>query len=191
MRRIVLLLTLLYFTFNADAQSYLGFKGDFAVSSISSSHAKSRPGFSAGAIYSTPISEKWHFQPQLLFSLRGVKSSSSYKPDYSAYSYSLELPLILSYRMGDEEISFGVDMGGFARYGLSGNYWTDSAEGRIEPELFDYQKRFDAGLQLGFSVMVYRIYMGCAFQYGLIKPWDNLRGHNYSYSLSFGYLFEL
>jgi len=169
----------------------MAIKGDFNISSISSSHAKSRPGFSVGALFSTPISDSWNFQPSLLFSLTGTKSSKNHKPDYSASVYSIDAPLLLSYRMGDDDLSLGIDMGPFLRMGISGNYWTDTPEGRIKPDIFDHYKRFNVGPLVGFSIFAYNIYMGCSFQYGLIKPFDNLKGNYYNYNISFGYLFTL
>lgn len=188
----VILAVLLSFTvFTSNAQSYLGFKGSFSISSLSTADAKSRPGFNVGAMYATHISDSWLFQPSLLFALDGVKAADKVALDYSAYVYSIETPLLLSYRMGDDDISFGVDMGIFAKYNLFGGYWTDTPTGRIKPDIFDDHKRFDVGPQLGFSVMAQGIYMGCGLQYGMIKPWDSRRGHYYNYFMSVGYLFQL
>lgn len=178
---------------NVYSQTLLGFKGGLNVSSLSTSQAKSRPGFHAGALLSMPLSEssKWFFQSGIEFTMNGEKSADKYDPDFSSYIYSLETPLIMSYRVGDDEINLGFDAGVFLRYGLFGHYWTDSEEGRIEPDVFDKQKRFDVGPQLGFSVIAYGIYMGCSVQYGLIKPWDNIKGNRYNYRISFGYMFRL
>lgn len=191
MKKAVIVALILFFSYNAHSQSYMGIKGSFHISTLTTGGAKSRPGFDIGAIYSTPVSDNWYLQPNILFSFNSTKSSGNYSPDYSAYSYSVQTPLLLSYRIGDEQVSFGFDMGVFARYGLFGGYWTDTENGRIKPDIFDYQKRFDAGPQIGLSIIINNIYMGSAIQYGLIKPWDNIRGHYLEYSLSFGYLFEL
>lgn len=191
MNRIIITVLLVFTVINTYSQSLLGFKGSFNISSMSSGDAKSRFGFDVGAMYSTYIAESWSFQPSLTLSLNGVKAADKYTPDYSAYFYSLESPLLLSHRMGNEDVSFGVDMGVFVRYGLFGGYWTDSPEGRIRPDIFDYQKRFDVGPQVGFSVIAQGIYMGCGVQYGLIKPWKEKRGNYYNYFMSFGYLFEV
>ncbi len=189
---VILLLLVATFSFHISGQSQLGFRGSFSVSSLSSGDAKSRPGFNVGAILNTPLSDNWHFQPSLLFSLNGSKSSDRYNTDYSAYFYSVETPLLLSYRMGDEDISFGVDMGAYCRYGLFGGYWTDTADGgRVKPDIFDDQKRFDVGPQIGFSIIAQGLYMGCGFQYGLVKPWKDKKGNYYSYFISFGYLFNI
>jgi len=194
MKRIILsiIVILIISCTQTFSQSLFGIKGSMNVSSLSSGDAKSRLGFDAGVFYSTPISDSWHFQPGVSFSLSGSKASDKYSPDYSAYMYALETPILMSYRMGDEDISFNVDMGVFARYGLSGNYWYNSGEGRIEPDIFDHHKRFNVGPQIGFSIFANNLYMGCGFQFGLIKPWDgDRRGNYYNYNLSFGYLFRI
>lgn len=191
MKKIIFSVLLSFVVFGVYSQSQLGIKGAFSISSLSTGGAKSRPAFDIGIIYNTPISEKWYFQPNLLFTLTGAKASNRYRPDFSAYTYALEMPLTFSYRYGDEDISVGLDMGPFVRYGLFGNYWTDSDAGRIEPDLFDYQKRFDAGPQIGFSVIAHGLYVGYSFQYGLIKPWEHMRGNYYKSSINIGYLFSL
>ncbi len=189
---IVILLSVLAYS-SASSQSYLGLRGSFDITSLSTGSARSRPGFSVGAIYSTRINDEWYFQPSALYSYTSVRSVSKYKPAYSSYTYSLEVPLMLSRRFGDDEISFGVDFGPFLKYGLHGKCWADdpTTRERTRPNIFEHQKRFDVGPQIGFSVIVYKLYMGYAFQYGLIKPWDDKKGNNYSSNITFGYLFEL
>lgn len=191
MKKVFIAILVSLMAISGYSQSYLGFKGSFGISTLTTGDVKSRPGFNAGVVLFTPISEKWYFQPNILLSLKGARAADNYEPDFSAYFYSIETPLLLSYRLGDEDISFGFDMGVFARYGFSGGYWVDTPEGRIEPDIFDYHKRFDAGPQVGISFIVNNIYMGCGVQYGLVKPLDNMRGHYLNYNLSFGYLFNL
>ncbi|HCO67231.1 MAG TPA: hypothetical protein DIT04_05675 [Dysgonomonas sp.] len=191
MKRVIVIILTSLIAINGYSQTYLGFKGAFSISSLTTGDAGSRPGFNVGAVLFTPVSESWYFNPNILFSLNGAKSAENYDPDFSSHFYSIETPILLSYRIGDEQVSFGFDMGVFARYGLFGGYWTDTAEGRIKPDIFDSHKRFDVGPQLGMSVIVNKIYMGCGVQYGLIKPWENRRGKYLNYNLSFGYLFEL
>lgn len=189
---IIILLSVLTYG-SASSQSYLGFRGSFNISSLSTGSAKSRPGFSVGAMYSKQFSDYWYFQPALLYNLAGTQSVQGYKPSYSAYTYSLEAPLIISRRFGDEDISFGLDFGPFLKYGLHGGYWVDDpATGeRTRPNIFDHQKRFDVGPQIGFSAMVYGLYIAYSFQYGMVKPWDDRRGNYYNSCMTFGYLFQV
>ncbi|MDU1905452.1 MAG: porin family protein [Dysgonomonas sp.] len=192
MRRTILAVLLLFIGIYAYSQSsMIGLRGSFNISSMSTGDAKSKMGFSVGGIYTTPLSDAWHFQPSLLFSLNGVRAADSYSPDYSAHYYSVEIPLMLSRRWGEEDINIGFDMGPFLRYGLFGGYWTDSDAGRIKPDIFDSQKRFDVGPQIGFSVIANNLYIGYSFQYGLIKPWSEKKGHYYNSSINFGYLFNI
>lgn len=189
---IIILLSVLTYG-SANSQSYLGFRGSFNISSLSTGSAKSRPGFSVGAMYSTHLSDYWYFQPAILYNLAGSKSINKFKPAYSAYTYNLEVPLILSRRFGDDEISFGLDFGPFMKYGLHGGYWVDdpTTGERTRPDVFDHQKRFDVGPQVGFSVIVYGLYIGYSFQYGMIKAWDDRRGNYYNSCMTFGYLFQV
>lgn len=190
-----LIITLLFIlTYgSANSQSFLGVRSSFNISSLTTREAKSRPGFNLGVMYSTPISHSWHFQPALLYNLSGSKSATNFKPHYSAYSYNLEMPLILSRRFGDEELSFGLDMGTFLKYGLHGSYWKDNLTTgeRQKLDIFDHQKRFDVGPQIGFSIFAYNFYVAYSFQYGLIKPWNDMRGNYYTSSITVAYLFEI
>lgn len=192
MKKSVLLLFVILLGYSiTSAQTRLGLRGSGQITSLSTADAKSRFGFKVGGMLSTPLSDKLYFQPALLLSLDGSKAADKYKPKYSAYTYSLEAPLMLSLRGGDDEVSVGFDFGAFARYAFSGNYWVNSTKGRTEPDIFDSYKRFNFGPQIGFSVMVNSLYLGSSFQYGVIKPWNGKRGCPYSYGVNIGYLFEI
>lgn len=192
MKRATFLVVLIFFTFHiANAQSRLGFRASGQITSMSTSEAASRFGFSAGAMFSSQLTDNLYLQPSLVVSLDGSKAADKYKPDYSGYTYSVEAPIALSLRGGDEDLSVGFDFGGFARYAFAGSYWTDSPEGRIKPDIFDHHKRFNFGPMIGFSVMVGNAYLGSSFQYGVIKQWSGKRGCDYSYGVNIGYLFEL
>ncbi|MBF0574814.1 outer membrane beta-barrel protein [Dysgonomonas sp. GY617] len=197
MKKAIIIILLSVLTYgSANSQSFLGVRGSFNVSSLSTGSSKSRPGFSVGAMYSTQVSDYWYFQPALLYNLEGSKSVRGFKPAYSAYTYNLEVPLIMSRRFGDEDISFGLDVGPFLKYGLHGGYWVDNLETkeRDRPNVFDYKNRFDVGPQIGFSAMVYGLYIGYSFQFGVIKAWkeeSNRRGNYYNSCMTFGYLFQI
>lgn len=192
MKKSVILIFFIFATLGVlQAQSRLGLRASGTITSLTTADATSRFGFKAGPMLSTPLSDHLYFQPSLLLSLNGSKAADKYKPDYSGYTYGLELPVMFSIRGGDHDLSIGLDFGGFARYDFAGNYWTDSAEGRIRPDVFDYHKKFNFGPQIGFSVMIERWYIGCAFQYGVLKSWSDKKGQPYSYGLNLAYLFEL
>lgn len=192
MKKIYIVILLLVTFLTVNAQSRLGVKGAFDITSLSTASAKNRMGFNIGGMYSTHITDSWYFQPGLSLAFVGSKSAKKEKLDYSAYCYYLEAPMNFSCRFGDDDISFGVDMGAFFRYGLFGGYWTDTEkEGRIRPNIFDFHKRFDVGPQIGFSAIVSGLYFGYSFQFGLIKPWENRRGNYYSSGINIGYLFEI
>lgn len=194
MKKTLLFILLSVLTYsNVNSQSYIGIRASFNSTSLTTSNVSIRPAFSVGAMYRTEISDDWNFEPAILYSLSGVKSSSGYKPSFSAHTYSLEIPLIFSRRFGSDDITFGIDMGPFLKYGLHGGYWEDNLETgeREKLDIFDYQKRFDVGPQVGFNMFVYNFYIGYAFQYGLIKPWDDKRGNHYNSCINIGYMFEL
>lgn len=192
MYRLISIILLSISFISTYGQSHLGIKGSYSFSSMGTSEAESRPGFDIGGFYSTPISEFWFFQPGIQFSLDGVKASDKFSYDYSASLYSLETPLLFSFRFGNNnDLNFGLDAGIFARYNLFGSYWVGVEGGRIEPDLFDVHKRFDFGPQVGFSLKANNIYMASGLKYGLIKPWKDKKGHYYNFFISFGYIFEL
>ena len=189
---IIIALTVLTYT-NINSQSLLGIRGSFNASSLSSNGAINRPGFNIGAMYSTQLSDSWHFQPALLYNFSSIRSADEFKFQYSAYTYNLEMPLTVSRRFGDEDLSFGIDVGTFLKYGLHGGYWRDNPTTgeRSKFNIFDYQKRFDVGPQIGFSILARGFYIGYSFQYGLIKPWSEKRGNFYSSSINIAYMFHL
>lgn len=194
MKKILIITLLCFLTYgSASSQSTWGIRSSFNVSSLSTSEAKSRPGFNIGVMYSTHLTDSWYFQPAILYNLSGSKSAKKFKPEYSAHTYNLEMPLTVSRRFGDDDISFGLDIGPFLKYGLHGGYWIDDlATGeRKKLDVFDHKKRFDVGPQIGFSILAYGLYIGYSFQYGLIKPWDNIRGNYYNSSITFAYMFEI
>lgn len=194
MKKTIIIILLSVLTFGTiHSQSYLGVRGSFDITSLSTGSAKTRPGFSVGAMYSTQLSDNWYFQPALLYNMFSTKSVENYKPAYSARTHNIEIPLTFSRRFGDHDLSFGLDVGPFLKYGIDGKYWYDdlSSGERVKPNVFDHQKRFDVGPQIGFSIIAYGLYIGYSFQFGLIKPWEDRNGNNYSSSMTFGYLFQI
>lgn len=171
---------------------------------------KAIPGFHLGANAQIPIVQDFYFQPGLLFTTKGAKSTtgtitSTYKLTY------IELPLNLVYKgsLGNGYIMLGF--GPYVAYGISGKaiYEDGSTSEKIEmdvifknvveindPVLSPYFKAFDAGGNIfaGYE-MAMGIFMQLNTQFGMFKinpqddriPGSEMSTKNTGFGLSIGY----
>jgi hypothetical protein len=168
------------------------------------------PGFHAGLNIQIPIAPSFYFQPGLLFSTKGAKSTSNTIRTTTRLSY-VELPLNLVYKgkLGNGFIMLGF--GPYVAYGIGGNVTTEdgdiSLDMKVEfqnvveltdPLLAAYYKAFDAG---GNIFAGYETAGGLFFQlntqFGMLKinpenKWisdDKSSIKNTGFGLSLGYRF--
>lgn len=168
-----------------DGQSFLGVKAGMNVTNLTSSESDAKLGFLGGVTLDTSISDHFSFYPGLLFSFNrfnGVKNNY-----YTLQSFSLEVPILLSYKSGEYPTQLAFDFGPYVRYGLFGKTNVNN----IKLNTFDYLKRFDLGGQVGARVLMNNFQIGFNFQYGFIKPCDLYKGNFYTFNLMLGYNFEL
>lgn len=174
------------------AQTFIGAKASMNISSLTSSQSQGNIGYSVGGFMDIPISNSLNFSPNLLFSLNQPQAAKNYDPDFVLQAYSIEVPLLLSYKIGEDNLALALDFGPYFRYGLFGNSWIKGLNGeKVKFDTFDVLKRFDFGPQGGIRLIMNEINMGFSLQYGLLKPTDTRRGNNFTFNLTLGYSFEL
>lgn len=174
------------------AQTYIGVKASMNASSLTSRESSGKLGYSVGGFMDIPISDSFYFSPNLQFSLNQPQAAEKYNPDFVLQAYSIEVPLLLSYRMGEDNLALALSFGPYFRYGLFGNSWTKESNGqKVKFNTFDVLKRFDYGPQGGVKLIMNEVNVGFSLQYGLIRPTDTRRGNNFTFNLTFGYSFEL
>lgn len=191
MKRIILAVILSVFIVSGYAQDYLGFKAGVNVATLTSSQSRAKAGYSVGMFYDKAVTDSWHLFPSVSLAYTQSASSKGSLPTYSSQSYAVEVPLLLSYRVGDENIALMFDFGPFARYGFYGKSWIDAGNGRQEFNTFSKKENLDFGAQAGFGACMSQFYINFAVQYGMVKPWEDRRGNSFNYSLSLGYAFSL
>ncbi|MBK9107618.1 MAG: outer membrane beta-barrel protein [Saprospiraceae bacterium] len=169
-------------------------------------------GFHIGVNAQIPIVPDFYFQPGLLFTTKGAKSTDGDITSTFKLSY-IELPLNLVYKgsLGNGFIMLGF--GPYVAYGISGKaiYEDGSTSEKIEmdvvfknvveindPVLSPYFKAFDAGGNIFVSYeMAAGIFMQLNTQFGMFKinpiddriPGGKMSIKNTGFGLSLGYRF--
>lgn len=177
---------------SAFSQTYIGVKASMHASSLTSRESQGNIGYSVGGFMDIPIAHTWALSPSVLFSLNQPHGEKNYKTDFLFQAYSLEVPLLLSYRIGEEAMVMALDFGPYFRYGLFGNSWLKDEKGVKEKfDTFDEVRRFNFGPMGGLRMIMNEINIGFSLQYGLLRPSDLRRGNDFTFNLTFGYSFEL
>lgn len=176
------------------------------ISGDDTSGLDSRTAFHVGIVAEIEISEKFSFQPELLYSGQGFKESYSefgasfedvYKLDY------LNIPLMAKYYVAE---GFSVEAGpqvGFllsAKDDWEGNYGEVTESG--SEDFKDFVKGIDFGLNLGVGYkMTSGLNFGARYNLGLSNFWDipsdidpgfgiaDIKNQNAVFQLSVGYFF--
>ena len=168
-------------------QTYLGVRVGMNATNLTSSQSDARLGFIGGLTLDTPISENFSLYPGAFFTFNRFNAANKFKPNYALQAYSLEVPLMLSYKLGDFPTQIALDFGPYMRFGLYGK----TKISNVKHDTFDDLKNFDLGGQAGLRVLMNEIHIGFNIQYGFIKPSDLYKGNYYTFNLTLGYNFEL
>jgi opacity protein-like surface antigen len=156
----------------------------------------SKIGFNVGAFAEISLSDKFIFQPELLFSTQGAKfEGSDANATVSIKVNYLNIPLMLKYGVTDKLfLEFGPQLG-FLLSGKSKFEVTYGGETvSEEQDIKDSSKSFDFGLNFGASFDVAEnIMIGARYNLGLSNINDDDRDddkiQNAVFSLSVGYRF--
>lgn len=169
--------------------------------------------FNAGVVADIPVAPEFYFQPGLLYTTKGAKSSGNFLGANTNGEYNisyLELPLSLLYKplLGQGHLLLGF--GPYAAYGLGGKAKFEVANVSDKRDIVfaknyssvlhygQYFKRMDFGGNLFFG---YELSNGFSVQLntqlGLVKinadnttyPNDNTSFKNTGFGISIGYMF--
>ncbi len=167
-----------------------GIKGGMNFSSFTFSNAEYKTGFHIGGVYKKPLNEKLFFQPGVLFTSDGAKLTDAVSGKTNVNMYSLETPLLMTFR---PEISgqakLLLDFGFYLRYGLFGKTISEVDNITYKYNTFEEYERFDLGLSLGAGTKLNNIIFVVSYQLGFLGVEKNLNAYNTSFKLSIGYEF--
>ncbi|TXD52860.1 MULTISPECIES: porin family protein [unclassified Polaribacter] len=163
--------------------------------------AKTKIGFNIGAFVEIGLSDKFTFQPELLFSTQGAKSEDSEGSDSFEQTIKanyLNVPLMLKYAVSDKfALEFGPQIGFLlsADAETTGNIEGESIS--VEVDVKDSFKSIDFGLNFGASFdIVENVFIGARYNLGLSNiidsedmDSDDEKAQNSVFSVSVGYRF--
>lgn len=167
-------------------------------------------GFHGGVNVQIPIVPEFYFQPGLMYSIKGAKSTNSLYTETTKISY-IEMPLNMVYKAALGHGYFMLGFGPYVGYGIGGNVKTvggsltvdrdiefKSVVETTDPLTVPYYKAFDAGANMfaGFE-MANGLFVQLDTQFGMlnINPedkrilTDKSSKKNTGFGLSLGYRF--
>jgi hypothetical protein len=188
----LLLICLLVVPFSVFSQ--WGIKGGIDYGTITNmEYANYRFGFHVGGTYDVQLSDKFYFQPALLFSMDNFGfESNQLVLNGTVDRYLLEVPANISYRPSiTKKMKFIFDLGVYSKYGLFGDKEYRLADNTIHKDSsYDAYNRLDIGLNLGTGIDIGRIYAGLDYQYSLTNAEKGISDFHHSlFRISLGYKF--
>jgi hypothetical protein len=140
-------------------------------SDVSTSHMKA--GFNAGVFAKLPVTRGFSIQPELLYSLKGAKSTyNNFVQGSGEYRFNLgyiELPVLAVVNLTP---NFNLQAGGYAAYLTNANVKNVNNNGNIEGATdlnADNFNRWDYGLAGGVGFDIEHVTLGARYNYGLSK----------------------
>lgn len=206
MKKINLLFALILLVFASKAQTRLGLRAGLNFANMSPKIGAAfgsdvKVGFHIGGAVNVGLGDKMFFQPTLLLSSKGSKSSSfigtaTINPLY------LELPLNLLYKITDiEGVGVNFLLGPYVAAGIGGNIKHKSGGGSItEPIKWgqhntDDIRPIDYGINIGAGIEYNNIQLNLQYGIGIanIDPRGNTNSsyvyRNSTFALALGYFF--
>jgi hypothetical protein len=146
----------------AKAQVNIGVKGGLNVANIGGSDVednKAKLGFHLGGLLNVPVAESFSVQPELVFSLQGVKYDGDAKVNMSY----LNIPILAKYTT---KAGFFAETGPQLGFLLSAKSKVDGESGNVK----DYFKKTDFSWALGIGYQSQsNIGVNARFNFGLSK----------------------
>lgn len=193
MKKLMTLVTVIGMIMVAQAQQDIrfGVKGGLNIASIYGEdvdNSESRTSFHIGALSEIPLSEKFSFQPEILYSSQGIKENDENAELKLNY---LNIPLMMKYYVV-ENLSleagpqFGILLSADAK-----------VEGEGEEDVKELFRDFDYGVNFGLGYKLEGgLNFGLRYNLGLSKILDfelffgeENKAYNGVFQLSIGYLF--
>ena len=157
-----------------NLKAKFGIKGGFDLttlysSDVSTNHMKA--GFDAGVFAKLPVTRGFSIQPELLYSLKGAKSTySNFIQGSGEYRFNLgyiQLPVLAVVNLAP---NFNLHLGGYAAYLVNSNIKDVNNNGDIvsatELNTGDFN-RWDFGLVGGAAFDIENFTIGARYNYGL------------------------
>lgn len=189
MRKLVLISSIVLLVFSGKAfaqESQIGVKGGLNLSTLSidnNNDKNLKAGFHAGVFTKIPLTESFAIQPELLYSMKGVKynfddniladGSANFNLNY------LELPVKLVFNLSED---FEIQFGPYVSYLMNANVDTDAKvlgfwniSGKDELDRKNYNA-LDYGLSVGLGFDFNPLIIGFNYNLGLnpVAKEDNL-----------------
>ncbi len=196
MKKLLTLVSLIGMIMVTQAQQdiHFGIKGGLNISSISGKDVENpdaRTSFHGGIMAEIPITEKFSFQPEFLYSSLGIKENDENAELKLNY---LTLPLMVKYYVAD---NFSLEIGPQIGLLLSADA---KVEGEGEGDVKDLFKDFDAAINFGVGYKLDNgLNFGARYNLGLIKIFDSfdsfadeddIKAYNSVFQISIGYFFN-
>ncbi|HVU98142.1 MAG TPA: porin family protein [Puia sp.] len=157
-----------------NLKAKFGIKGGFDLttlysSDVSTNHMKA--GFDAGVFAKLPVTRGFSIQPELLYSLKGAKSTySNFVQGNGEYRFNLgyiQVPVLAVVNLAP---NFNLHLGGYAAYLVNSNIKNVSNNGDLvsatELNTGDFN-RWDFGLAGGAAFDIGNVTLGARYNYGL------------------------
>ena len=186
------------------AQSRFGILGGSNISTSSASQSSLKPGFYIGGLYDIKLNDKWYVQPQLLFVMGGINTSTTNLKGDKYTIYFAELPILLSYNIPlKNNWNIRINAGWYLNCALFGrnssHVLTEIKENgttkyeflRWNSNTYDIpnSQRFSHGLKLGISFEEKHLFYNLDGKYSLKKQQYYNKGYGYTLNLGLGYKF--
>jgi hypothetical protein len=111
------------------------------------------PGVNVGLFANLPVSEQVSIQPEVLYSIISIKSSTDDNNYVKSSIGSVLVPLMFNFNFGKNTTKFMLNLGGYANYGLSQSTKVIQAGTTIKDGSIDLgNDRFDYGLGVGVGL---------------------------------------
>jgi len=181
-KNLLLLLALFVLTLPLHAQVSGGVKGGLAMATMNADVPSGvdnpfKLGFYGGG-FIVIGGGVLRFQPELLYTQKGVRFESKSSAEYwrATYSY-LELPLMARLQFGINKVNVYLNVGGYGAYWLSGKTttYTLNLQGQLEENSEDYEfdeefdNRLDGGLVFGAGVKILFFFVEGRYSMGLVN----------------------
>lgn len=145
------------------------------------------PGLNIGLVANLPISEQVAIQPEVLYSIINVKTSTDDNNYVKSSIGSILVPLMFNFSFGKGVTKYMLNLGGYVNYGLSQSQKVISASTIIKNGSVDLgNDRFDYGLGVGVGVKLNNKLMIEARTFYGMK--DNINKNGFG-SVGIGYFF--
>lgn len=151
-----------------------------------------RTSYHVGAVVEIGISERFSFQPELLYSAQGTKAKEgeveiAFKLDY------LNLPLIVKYYLAE---GFSLEVGPYVGLLMSAKIEAEGPGGSVDQDIKDSLNDIDFGFNTGIAYKLENgLSFGARYNLGLFninddeESSDNSKNYNGVIQVSVGYFF--